>query len=222
MYERGCACVYTVLYIWMRKKKKNGGSWGKDPFVSEVRLSDRWHLDKTEKFYLALEWSKQDRGVISRNEVKSDSWVGFLSNWCSPEVSWKKPRNVGHRVEDDVYDLMLEHPHQQPTTTKNLALRPFLTDYLQAPVLVKLPDVSRAEPPLAVLIHKEVVLVFRLHLVVSHGHVGSADQNLSPRMRLVCAAITAWKKVRKKKKNQANERSPNKQTNELTINSPAA
>lgn len=67
---------------------------------------------------------------------------------------------------------------------------PFLTNYLEASVFVKLSDVSCAEPPLAVFVYKEIFLVFRLVLVVPHGYVGSADQNLSSRMRLVSATVT--------------------------------
>ncbi len=72
---------------------------------------------------------------------------------------------------------------------------PFLTNYLEAPVFVKLSNVSRAEPPLAVLIYKEILLVFCLVLVVSHGYVGSTNQNLPSWVWPVSAAVTTWKQV---------------------------
>lgn len=69
---------------------------------------------------------------------------------------------------------------------------PFLTNYLEASVFVKLSDVSCAEPPLAVFIYKEIFSGFCLVLVVSHGYAGSTNQNLSSWMRLVGATVTTW------------------------------
>lgn len=67
-----------------------------------------------------------------------------------------------------------------------------LTDDLEASVRVELPDVSGAEPPLAVPVHEEVVAVLALAFVVAHGHVGAADQDFPPRVGPVCAVVTAW------------------------------
>lgn len=64
-----------------------------------------------------------------------------------------------------------------------------LTYYLQAAVLVNLPDVPRAEPPLSVLILQEILLLLGLAPVIPHGDVGPANQDLSSGMWLVSAAV---------------------------------
>lgn len=69
-------------------------------------------------------------------------------------------------------------------------IRGSLTDDLEASVRVELSDVSGAEPSLPSLIHKKVVTVFAFTLEVTHRYVGSADQNLSPWVWLVCAVVT--------------------------------
>lgn len=66
---------------------------------------------------------------------------------------------------------------------------PFLTDYLEAAVLVDLSDVSGAEPPLAVAVYEEILLVLGVPLVVSHRDIGSTDQDLPSGMWLVSAAV---------------------------------
>lgn len=65
-----------------------------------------------------------------------------------------------------------------------------LTNDLEAPVLLKLSDIPRTEPTLAVLIHKELLLVSCFLSVVSHCDIGSANHNLSSRAGLVCASVT--------------------------------
>lgn len=65
-----------------------------------------------------------------------------------------------------------------------------LTDDLEASVGVNLSNVSGAEPPLAVLVHKKVIAVLGLTFVVAHRYIGPADQNLSPRVGLVSAVVT--------------------------------
>lgn len=52
-----------------------------------------------------------------------------------------------------------------------------------------LSDVSRAEPPLAVAVHGEILLLLVVALVVAHRDVGAADQNLASWMRFVGAAV---------------------------------
>lgn len=69
----------------------------------------------------------------------------------------------------------------------------FLTNYLEASVFVNLSHISCAEPPLAILIYKEILLVFGLALVVSQCNIGSTDQNLSSGMWLVGATVTTCK-----------------------------
>lgn len=64
-----------------------------------------------------------------------------------------------------------------------------LTDDLEASVGMELSDVSGAEPPLAVLIHEEVVAVLELVFVVTHGYVGTANQDFPPWVGLVCAVV---------------------------------
>ena len=61
----------------------------------------------------------------------------------------------------------------------------FLTDDLEAAVGVELPDVARAEPALAAVVHEEVQAVPGLVLVVAHGDVGPPDQDLPTRVGLV-------------------------------------
>lgn len=68
-----------------------------------------------------------------------------------------------------------------------------LTDDLEASVGVELPNVSGAEPPLAVLIHEEVVAVLDFVFVVTHGYVGTADQDFPPWVGLVCAVVATWR-----------------------------
>lgn len=68
------------------------------------------------------------------------------------------------------------------------------TDNLEAAVRMKLPNVSSAEPSLAVRIHEEILTVLLLVLIVSHGDVGPADQNLSSWVWFVCAVIAACNK----------------------------
>lgn len=77
----------------------------------------------------------------------------------------------------------------------------FLTNDLEAAVFVKLSNVSGAEPPLLVLIYKVVLLAFCLPVVVTHGHVGSSDENLSSWMRLVSASITTLETIKSEIKN---------------------
>lgn len=104
-------------------------------------------------------------------------------------------------VNQDIFPQMVFCCHQTTYFYSNLHTHMlinwpthlFLTYYLKAPVFVKLSYVSRAEPPLAILIHKEVVLVFRFTLVVSHCYVWSTNHNLSSRTGLVCTTITTWK-----------------------------
>lgn len=67
-----------------------------------------------------------------------------------------------------------------------------LTNNLQTAISMKLADVSGVEPPLAFLIHEEVLTVLLSVLVVTHGYVGPADQNLPSRTGPVCAAISTW------------------------------
>lgn len=67
-----------------------------------------------------------------------------------------------------------------------------LTDNLQTAISMKLSYVSSAEPPLAFLIHKEVLTVLVFVLVVAHCYVWPTDQNLSSRTGPVCAAIATW------------------------------
>ena len=55
---------------------------------------------------------------------------------------------------------------------------------------MELPDVSGAEPSLALLIHEEVIAVLGFVFVVTHGYIGPADQDLSPRVGLIGAEVT--------------------------------
>lgn len=52
-----------------------------------------------------------------------------------------------------------------------------------------LADVSGAEPPLAVAVHGEILLLLVFALVVTHRDVGAADQNLPSGMWPVRAAV---------------------------------
>lgn len=67
-----------------------------------------------------------------------------------------------------------------------------LTNDLQATIRVELADVSCAEPPLLLSIHKEVLLVLSLVLVVAHGDIGPSYDYLPPGVRLVSAVVTSW------------------------------
>lgn len=67
-----------------------------------------------------------------------------------------------------------------------------LTDNLQTTVSMKLSDVSRAEPPLAFLIHKEICTVLLLLLIITHGYVRSTNQNLSSWTGFICAPVTTY------------------------------
>lgn len=65
----------------------------------------------------------------------------------------------------------------------------FLTDDLEAAVVMDLSDVSGAEPPLAVPVHGEILLLLVFALVVAHRDVRAADQNLPSGMRPVRAVV---------------------------------
>lgn len=52
-----------------------------------------------------------------------------------------------------------------------------------------LADVSGAEPPLAVPVHGEILLLLVFAFVVAHRNVGAADQNLPSGMRPVRAVV---------------------------------
>lgn len=69
----------------------------------------------------------------------------------------------------------------------------FLTDDLQAAVVMDLPDVSGAEPPLAVPVHGEILLLLVFALVVSHRDIGAADQNLPSGIWPVHAVVSTLK-----------------------------
>lgn len=69
----------------------------------------------------------------------------------------------------------------------------FLTDDLQAAVIMDLPDVSGAEPPLAVAVHGEILLLLVFALVVSHRDIGAADQNLPSGIWPVHAVVSTLK-----------------------------
>lgn len=65
----------------------------------------------------------------------------------------------------------------------------FRTDDLEAAVVMDLSNVSCAEPPLAVPVHSEILLLLAFTLVVAHGDVRAADQNLPSGMWPVCAVV---------------------------------
>lgn len=69
----------------------------------------------------------------------------------------------------------------------------FLTDDLQAAVVMDLPDVSGAEPPLAVPVHGEILLLLVFALVVAHRDIGAADQNLPSGIWPVHAVVSTLK-----------------------------
>lgn len=51
-------------------------------------------------------------------------------------------------------------------------------------------NVSSAEPSLAVLVHKEVVLDLAFAFVVTHCDIGPTNQNFPSWVGLVCAVVT--------------------------------
>lgn len=51
-------------------------------------------------------------------------------------------------------------------------------------------DISGAEPPLPLIIHKKVLPVLVFVFVVAHCNVRTADQNLSPGVGLVRTVVT--------------------------------
>lgn len=63
------------------------------------------------------------------------------------------------------------------------------TDNLKTAVGVHLSYITSAEPLLAVLIHKEVLVITAFTPVVAHGHVRTSDEDLTTRMRLVMLRI---------------------------------
>ena len=67
------------------------------------------------------------------------------------------------------------------------------THYLEATVRVDFPHVTRAEPPLASLIHKEVLIAV-LMPVVTHGDVGPTNQHLPPRVWRVLFGVATCSK----------------------------
>ena len=67
-----------------------------------------------------------------------------------------------------------------------------LTNDLEASIRMDLSYVSRTEPALAGFIHKEV-LVLGLVLVVTHGNIGPANQNLTSWGGSVCDVVATWR-----------------------------
>lgn len=63
-----------------------------------------------------------------------------------------------------------------------------------------LPDVSGAEPPLAVPVHGKILLLLVFALVVAHRDIGAADQNLPSGIWPVRAVVSTLKYKTNKKK----------------------
>ncbi len=67
--------------------------------------------------------------------------------------------------------------------------------------MVKFSDVSGAEPALAVRIHKEVLSVLLLVFIVTHGDIGTTNQNLSSWVWFICAEVTTYDQKKEKYSN---------------------
>lgn len=74
-------------------------------------------------------------------------------------------------------------------TTRNRDPGSLLTNDLQAAIRVELANVPGAEPPLPILIHKEVLLVLGITLVIAHCYIGTPNQNLPSGVGLVRVVV---------------------------------
>lgn len=64
-----------------------------------------------------------------------------------------------------------------------------LTNDLQTAIRVKLPNISRAQPPLPVFIFKEIRLRFRFVFVIPHCHILATNKNFTSGMWFVSIKI---------------------------------
>lgn len=112
----------------------------------------------------------------------------FLEMGVGDEQCWSFAILLWH------YPTMTDNllPSIEPAKHAHQPASVFLTNDLEAAVFMNFSHISCAEPPLAILIYKEI-LVFGLALVVTLCNIGSTDQNLSSGMWLVTATVTTWK-----------------------------